>query len=72
MSEFERVFDVMEVFEEKQVKLWPTSLKKGLPFLVGSLASDSKCQGKAPLRTEQQMKQLLMGRFLPLDATFVG
>ncbi|CAN0903013.1 hypothetical protein LINGRAHAP2_LOCUS22325 [Linum grandiflorum] len=61
----DRFFDVMEVSENKQVKMVAIRLKSIAAVWWNKLVFQRQCQRKTPIKTWRRMKQSMLKRFLP-------
>lgn len=67
LSEGEKFFEFMEIPEEKQVKYVAYKLKCGASAWWDQMQLSRTRVGKPPVKTWMNMKQMLRGRYLPLD-----
>ncbi|CAN0863002.1 hypothetical protein LINGRAHAP2_LOCUS8603 [Linum grandiflorum] len=65
--DIDRLFDLMGVPENKQVKMVAIRLKSIAALWWDKLVFQRQCQRKAPIRTWRRMKQLMLEHFLPND-----
>ena len=67
MTEVDRFFEYTELLEDKKVKFVTYRLKGGASVWWGRLREIRMREECGLVQTWRRMKQLLQGRFLPLD-----